>query len=94
MGATKSCSFDAKLALSIDGSKDVETEPVSINIWNPRNSNWDQHFLDGDKIRQKMIDLKHSKGNTPSSTEDEWLIKEWRWLEDKLTDYPFIKPTD
>lgn len=92
VGAIKSCRLKLQFSFSVDGLKDIESAPFAVDIWNPVNSNWEQRFGDGDKARQSMMGLQGKKQGKHSRMEQQ-LLREQRWLEDKLADYPFT-PTD
>ena len=93
VGATKSCRLKLRFSFSVDGLKDVESRPATIDIWNPINSDWEQRFGDGDKARQNMMGLQEKRQEKRSARMEQQLLKEQRWLEEKLADYPFM-PTD
>lgn len=90
IGATKSCRMQLRFSFSIDGSQDISSDIVEIELSNPINSNWNQKFRDGDQMRKSIMGLANTKPVNSGRKSTKKLLKESRWAEDKLALYPFI----
>lgn len=89
IGASQSCLMETVFSFSLDDDASIESEPFQINVWNPMNSQWDRKYRDGDRMRQYALELETRARVEGLRESDQSLVKELRWLEDKLESYPF-----
>lgn len=89
IGASQSCLMETAFSFTLDDDVSIDSESFQINIWNPMNSQWERKYRDGDKMRQYAMDLESRTVLDSLEKSDQELMKELRWLEDRLQDYPF-----
>lgn len=94
IGAAMSCHLVIKLKFYVDQTQVIESKEFDLEIWNPRNSQWQYPYRDGEELPRNIERYREEISKYSDDRDREQGFYGLELLQQRTLDYPFLKQND
>ena len=92
IGSPTSCFLRVKFTFLIGGQpQPIESQEFEVEIWNPRNSNWQYPYRDGEQLARDIQEQQAQIARYVNEADKEQAIIGLKQLQDLTSVYPFLQ---